>query len=86
MAKESGIKIAELSQISRPSIKNKILIGDIRPPQINKISKSKKMTESVFDGVEMQEGSKNKTKPDEEINPPKEKNFYRLFDKETFRK
>jgi len=85
MAKESGIKIAELSQISRPSIKNKILIGDIRPPQINKISKSKKMTESVFDGVEMQEGSKNKTKPDEEINPPKEKKFFTdYFDKETF--
>ncbi len=85
MAKESGIKIAELSQISRPSIKNKILIGDIRPPQTNKISKSKKMTESVFDGVEMQEESKNKTKPDEEINPPKEKKFFTdYFDKETF--
>jgi len=43
------------------------------------------MTESVFDGVEMQEGSKNKTKPDEEINPPKEKKFFTdYFDKETF--
>ncbi len=84
MAKESGIKIAELSQISRPNIKNKILIGDIRPPQAHKTNESKKMTESVFDGVEMHDDPKNKTKSEGAASSKEKKFFTDYFDKETF--
>ncbi len=36
MAKDAGIKVVELSQLSRPQIKDKVLMGDIRPPQKRK--------------------------------------------------
>ncbi|MDD3614411.1 MAG: hypothetical protein PHF40_01685 [Candidatus Pacebacteria bacterium] len=77
MAKESGIKIVELSQMSRPSIKNQILIGDIRPPQKNK-NRVKKTAEPIFNGVEKEE-TKN------EVSAPKEKKFFTdYFDKKSF--
>ncbi|MCX8016236.1 MAG: hypothetical protein N2692_03010 [Patescibacteria group bacterium] len=42
MAKEAGMKLIEMAEISRPKPKTKILLGDIKPPKRKKIEKAQK--------------------------------------------
>ena len=88
MAKESAIKIAEMSQLSRPKVKNKILIGDIKPPKRAKATLSTQPKETIFDGfkTELKKRVKEKESDISDIEQKDKRFFTDYFDQERFNK